>query len=99
MEIIACLLIVQMVYWMNNKVNHYQKPISKRIDKTQQQSVWDLLIIAIAIAREGSEVYFLSTYGFTAQTKLPSWLKSHWPIDGRTNSMVIFANIKNDFLA
>ena len=71
MEIIACLLIVQMVYWMNKQ----GKSLNELTQKTQQQSVWGiLLIIAIAIAREGSEVVvFLSSHimALTAQTALP----------------------------
>ncbi|MDK7224181.1 FTR1 family protein, partial [Proteus mirabilis] len=76
MEIIACLLIVQMVYWMNKQGKSLKANIENELtQKTQQQSVWGiLLIIAIAIAREGSEVVvFLSSHimALTAQTALP----------------------------
>ncbi|WP_311748096.1 FTR1 family iron permease [Proteus penneri] len=80
MEIIACVLIVQMVYWMNGQ----GKPLKANIEneltqKTQQQSAWGiLLIIAIAIAREGSEVVvFLSSHimALNAQTALPFFIE------------------------
>lgn len=65
MEIIACVLIVQMVYWMNGQGKSLKANIENELtQKTQQQSAWGiLLIIAIAIAREGSEVVvFLSSH-------------------------------------
>ena len=65
MEILACVLIVQMVYWMNGQGKSLKANIENELtQKTQQQSAWGiLLIIAIAIAREGSEVVvFLSSH-------------------------------------
>lgn len=76
MEILACVLIVQMVYWMNVQGKSLKANIENELtQKTQQQSAWGiLLIIAIAIAREGSEVVvFLSSHimVLNAQTALP----------------------------
>ncbi|EST59762.1 hypothetical protein K151_26 [Proteus hauseri ZMd44] len=76
MEILACILIVQMVYWMNGQGKSLKANIENELtQKTQQQSAWGiLLIIAIAIAREGSEVVvFLSSHimVLNAQTALP----------------------------
>lgn len=76
MEILACALIVQMVYWMNGQGKSLKANIENELtQKTQQQSAWGiLLIIAIAIAREGSEVVvFLSSHimVLNAQTALP----------------------------
>lgn len=76
MEILACVLIVQMVYWMNGQGKSLKANIENELtQKTQQQSAWGiLLIIAIAIAREGSEVVvFLSSHimVLNAQTALP----------------------------
>lgn len=76
MEILTCVLIVQMVYWMNGQGKSLKANIENELtQKTQQQSAWGiLLIIAIAIAREGSEVVvFLSSHimVLNAQTALP----------------------------
>ena len=76
MEIIACVLIVQMVYWMNKQGKSLKSHIEQELtQKTQQQSAWGILvIIAIAIAREGSEiVVFLSSHimALNTQTALP----------------------------
>lgn len=80
MEILACVLIVQMVYWMNGQGKSLKANIENELtQKTQQQSVWGiLLIIAIAIAREGSEVVvFLSSHimALNAQTALPFFIE------------------------
>ncbi|EEG84498.1 MULTISPECIES: FTR1 family iron permease [Proteus] len=80
MEIIACVLIVQMVYWMNGQGKSLKANIENELtQKTQQQSAWGiLLIIAIAIAREGSEVVvFLSSHimALNAQTALPFFIE------------------------
>ncbi|MEY2344814.1 FTR1 family protein [Proteus mirabilis] len=75
MEIIACLLIVQMVYWMNKQGKSLKANIENELTQKRNNKVsGDLLIIAIAIAREGSEVVvFLSSHimALTAQTALP----------------------------
>ncbi len=43
MEIIACLLIVQMVYWMNKQGKSLKANIENELtQKTQQQSVWGI---------------------------------------------------------
>ncbi|UDN36840.1 FTR1 family iron permease [Proteus sp. NMG38-2] len=80
MEILACILIVQMVYWMNGQGKSLKTNIENELtQKTQQQSAWGiLLIIAIAIAREGSEVVvFLSSHimALNAQTALPFFIE------------------------
>ncbi|WP_100159294.1 FTR1 family iron permease [Proteus columbae] len=80
MEILACVLIVQMVYWMNGQGKSLKANIENELtQKTQQQSAWGiLLIIAIAIAREGSEVVvFLSSHimALNAQTVLPFFIE------------------------
>lgn len=80
MEILACILIVQMVYWMNGQGKSLKTNIENELtQKTQQQSAWSiLLIIAIAIAREGSEVVvFLSSHimALNAQTALPFFIE------------------------
>ncbi|WP_223672770.1 FTR1 family iron permease [Proteus terrae] len=80
MEILACVLIVQMVYWMNGQGKSLKANIENELtQKTQQQSAWGiLLIIAIAIAREGSEVVvFLSSYimALNTQTALPFFIE------------------------
>lgn len=80
MEILACVLIVQMVYWMNGQGKSLKASIENELTKkTQQQSAWGiLLIIAIAIAREGSEVVvFLSSHimALNTQTALPFFIE------------------------
>lgn len=80
MEILACVLIVQMVYWMNGQGRSLKANIENELTKkTQQQSAWGiLLIIAIAIAREGSEVVvFLSSHimALNTQTALPFFIE------------------------
>ncbi|WP_193014858.1 FTR1 family iron permease [Proteus sp. FME41] len=80
MEILACILIVQMVYWMNGQGKSLKTNIENELaQKTQQQSAWGiLLIIAIAIAREGSEVVvFLSSHimALNTQTALPFFIE------------------------
>lgn len=80
MEILACVLIIQMVYWMNRQGKSLKTNIENELtQKTQQQSAWGiLLIIAITIAREGSEVVvFLSSHimALNAQTALPFFIE------------------------
>ncbi|WP_419209996.1 FTR1 family iron permease [Providencia manganoxydans] len=65
MEILACILIVQMVYWMNKHGSSMKSEIESGINRNAQHHNWwgAALIIAIAIAREGSEiVVFLSSF-------------------------------------
>ncbi|BBG59809.1 FTR1 family iron permease [Providencia rustigianii] len=65
MEILACILIVQMVYWMNKNGRSMKTEIESGINRNAQHHSWwgATLIIAIAIAREGSEiVVFLSSF-------------------------------------
>lgn len=63
MGVVACILIVQMVYWMNKHGKTLKNTLESEISKTIAHTSWwgALFIIAIAIAREGSEiVVFLS---------------------------------------
>ncbi|MEZ9566657.1 FTR1 family protein [Vibrio artabrorum] len=65
MEIAACLLIVQMVYWMNGHSQSIKSNIESGLTaQIEKQSWWGVtFIIAIAITREGSEiVVFLSSF-------------------------------------
>ena len=75
MEVLACILIVQMVYWMNAQGKSLKTNIESELTQKTQQSAWGILfIIAIAIAREGSEiVVFLSSHimALNTQTALP----------------------------
>lgn len=63
MSVLACMLIVQMVYWMNKHARSMKSSLEKEMAQQVARNSWwgALLIIAIAIAREGSEiVVFLS---------------------------------------
>ncbi|EMM9642777.1 FTR1 family protein [Providencia rettgeri] len=65
MELLACVLIVQMVYWMNKHSSSMKAEIESGINRNAAHHNWwgASLIIAIAIAREGSEiVVFLSSF-------------------------------------
>ncbi|MDH5886119.1 FTR1 family iron permease [Vibrio splendidus] len=65
MEIAACLLIVQMVYWMSRHGKSLKSDIETGLTtQTQRKNWWGVtFIVAIAIAREGSEVVvFLSSF-------------------------------------
>nr|ELR5135495.1 FTR1 family protein [Providencia rettgeri] len=65
MELLACVLIVQMVYWMNKHGSSMKAEIESGINRNDAHHNWwgASLIIAIAIAREGSEiVVFLSSF-------------------------------------
>lgn len=65
MEFTACILIVQMVYWMNSHSNSMTSDIVSGLEQqTEKQNWWGItFIVAIAIAREGSEiVVFLSGF-------------------------------------
>ncbi|MCO6525883.1 FTR1 family protein [Snodgrassella sp.] len=63
MSVLACMLIVQMVYWMNKHARSMKSSLEKEMAQQVARHSWwgALFIIAIAIAREGSEiVVFLS---------------------------------------
>ncbi|WP_392558630.1 FTR1 family iron permease [Orbus mooreae] len=65
MELLACILIVQMVYWMNKHGSSMKTQIEAGITNSAVHHKWwgATIIIAIAIAREGSEiVVFLSSF-------------------------------------
>ncbi|EJD6673056.1 FTR1 family protein [Providencia rettgeri] len=65
MELLACVLIVQMVYWMNKHGSSMKAEIESGINRNAAHHNWwgASFIIAIAIAREGSEiVVFLSSF-------------------------------------
>lgn len=55
MELLACVLIVQMVYWMNKHGSSMKSEIESGISRNAAHHNWwgAALIIAIAIAREG----------------------------------------------
>ncbi|MEQ1974742.1 FTR1 family protein [Xenorhabdus sp. SGI240] len=64
MSLFACILIVQMVYWMNQHNASLKSGIEHEMVRSAQHHSWwgALVIVAIAIAREGSEiVVFLSS--------------------------------------
>ncbi|WP_162048479.1 FTR1 family iron permease [Vibrio taketomensis] len=68
MEFIACILIVQMVCWMNSRGRMLKSELESGLsEQTKHRSWWGVtLIVAIAIAREGSEiVVFLSSFIMT----------------------------------
>lgn len=76
MELLACILIVQMVYWMNKHSASLKSGIEQQINQSAKNHSWwgALFIVAIAIAREGSEiVVFLSSIimGLTRATLWP----------------------------
>jgi high-affinity iron transporter len=63
MSVLACMLIVQMVYWMNKHARSMKSSLEKEMAQQVARHSWwgALFIITIAIAREGSEiVVFLS---------------------------------------
>lgn len=63
MSILACFLIVQMVYWMNRHARSMKATLQQEMAQSLRKHSWwgVLVIVAIAIAREGSEiVVFLS---------------------------------------
>ncbi|MCO6505335.1 MAG: FTR1 family protein [Snodgrassella sp.] len=63
MSLLACILIVQMVYWMNKANRNMKAMLEKEMAQQLAHNSWwgTLFIVAIAIAREGSEiVVFLS---------------------------------------
>ncbi|WP_237387092.1 FTR1 family iron permease [Xenorhabdus sp. Sc-CR9] len=73
MSLFACALIVQMVYWMSQHSSSLKSGIEQEIKHSAEHHSWwgALFIVAIAIAREGSEiVVFLSSIimGLTHET-------------------------------
>ncbi|MDY0249551.1 MAG: FTR1 family protein [Pseudomonas sp.] len=76
MQLTAAVLIVQMVYWMNQHGRHLKQHLENDLSQHVKQANWlgITFITAIAIAREGSEiVVFLSStiFSLTATTLLP----------------------------
>ncbi|MGF6410323.1 high-affinity iron transporter [Paraburkholderia sp. MM5482-R2] len=67
MVLIACVLIVQMVLWMKQHGRTLKRDMEQSLQKSQRDSNWwgVALLVALAIAREGSEtVIFLYGLGF-----------------------------------
>lgn len=76
MQLLAAVLIVQMVYWMNQHGRHLKQHLENGLSQQVSQANWlgVTFITAIAIAREGSEiVVFLSStiFSLTRATLLP----------------------------
>ncbi|NKJ45350.1 FTR1 family iron permease, partial [Burkholderia sp. SG-MS1] len=67
MVLVACVLIVQMVLWMKQHGRTLKRDMEQSLQKSQRDSNWwgVALLVALAIAREGSEtVIFLYGLGF-----------------------------------
>src|ERR1700712_5780060 len=67
MVLVACGLIVQMVLWMKHHGRSMKRDMEASLDKSTQDANWwgVTLLVALAIAREGSEtVIFLYGLGF-----------------------------------
>lgn len=67
MVLVACALIVQMVLWMKQHGRTLKRDMEQSLQKSQRDSNWwgVALLVALAIAREGSEtVIFLYGLGF-----------------------------------
>ncbi|MGF6778317.1 FTR1 family iron permease [Paraburkholderia sp. GAS334] len=67
MVLIACVLIVQMVLWMKQHGRTLKRDMEKSLQKSTQDANWwgVAVLVALAIAREGSEtVIFLYGLGF-----------------------------------
>ncbi len=67
MVLIACVLIVQMVLWMRQHGRTLKRDMEQSLQKSTQDSNWwgVAVLVALAIAREGSEtVIFLYGLGF-----------------------------------
>src|ERR1700709_731067 len=67
MVLIACVLIVQMVLWMKHHGRSMKRDMEASLQKSKQDANWwgVTLLVALAIAREGSEtVIFLYGLGF-----------------------------------
>ena len=79
MVLIACVLIVQMVFWMKRHGRTLKRDMESSLQKNQDQGTWwgVLVLVALAIAREGSETaIFLYGIGFGQQGSVPlsMWL-------------------------
>ncbi|VVE37674.1 FTR1 family iron permease [Pandoraea iniqua] len=79
MVLIACVLIVQMVFWMKRHGRTLKRDMESSLQKTHDQGTWwgVLILVALAIAREGSETaIFLYGIGFGQQGSVPltMWL-------------------------
>ncbi|MBN3763120.1 FTR1 family protein [Burkholderia sp. Ac-20365] len=67
MVLVACVLIVQMVIWMKSHGRTLKRDMEKSLQKSTQSANWwgVAVLVALAIAREGSEtVIFLYGLGF-----------------------------------
>jgi high-affinity iron transporter len=67
MVLVACVLIVQMVLWMKQHGRSMKRDMETSLQKSKQEANWwgVTLLVALAIAREGSEtVIFLYGLGF-----------------------------------
>jgi high-affinity iron transporter len=67
MVLVACMLIVQMVLWMKQHGRSMKRDMEASLQKSKQDANWwgVTLLVALAIAREGSEtVIFLYGLGF-----------------------------------
>lgn len=67
MVLVACVLIVQMVLWMKHHGRTMKRDMEASLEKSRQSANWwgVTLLVALAIAREGSEtVIFLYGLGF-----------------------------------
>jgi high-affinity iron transporter len=67
MVLVACVLIVQMVLWMKHHGRSIKRDMEASLQKSKQDANWwgVTLLVALAIAREGSEtVIFLYGLGF-----------------------------------
>ncbi|VVD86475.1 FTR1 family iron permease [Pandoraea horticolens] len=79
MVLIACVLIVQMVFWMKRHGRTLKRDMESSLQKNQDRGTWwgVLVLVALAIAREGSETaIFLYGIGFGQQGSVPlsMWL-------------------------
>jgi high-affinity iron transporter len=67
MVLVACVLIVQMVLWMKHHGRSMKRDMEASLEKSKQDANWwgVTVLVALAIAREGSEtVIFLYGLGF-----------------------------------
>jgi high-affinity iron transporter len=67
MVLVACVLIVQMVLWMKHHGRSMKRDMEASLERSKQNANWwgVTLLVALAIAREGSEtVIFLYGLGF-----------------------------------
>ncbi|VVD66896.1 FTR1 family iron permease [Pandoraea eparura] len=79
MVLVACVLIVQMVFWMKRHGRTLKRDMESSLRRNQDQGTWwgVLVLVALAIAREGSETtIFLYGIGFGQQGSVPPsmWL-------------------------